>query len=341
VSRFNLFACAAVALTLVGSGCSKGVLNPGGGGNPTGGGWVQQNPPVHNDLLAVSFADTLHGWAVGAAAILHTSDGGRTWVNQMQNAPRQGLIYSGASAPDSNHCWVVSESDGSIQATADGGRSWMMQDAGSGGALFAVAFTDTSHGWACGQRVDHANALIRYTQTGGTVWQDAQTTGIPILYALGASPFRLMACGVLGTVATSDALGQQWQKTPLTGTTQQLQAIAILPSSGGLSAVAGGVAGVGSVLTSTDGGASWGTGQPLPAGLDVEGITMASYTAGWLVGSGAGHAEIARTADGGVSWITQAVSWGLPLRGVSAVDTRHVWVVGDGGAIFYTSSGGN
>ena len=45
------------------------------------------------DLNAVTFADTLHGWAVGTFTILHTSDGGRTWISQLLNADVRAAQY--------------------------------------------------------------------------------------------------------------------------------------------------------------------------------------------------------------------------------------------------------
>lgn len=46
--------------------------------------WQQAQVPVSIDLNAVHFSDEQRGWVVGhGAAILHTEDGGRTWVSQL------------------------------------------------------------------------------------------------------------------------------------------------------------------------------------------------------------------------------------------------------------------
>jgi photosystem II stability/assembly factor-like uncharacterized protein len=337
-------ACVALVLALGAGGCGKGVTNPGGDGNPNGGGWVRQTSRTTYDLLAVSFADTLHGWAVGDYVILHTSDGGLTWLPQTQNATRPGVLFTGVSAPDTGHCWVVA-ADGSIQATSDGGRSWTVQSSGlGGGILHAVCFADSTHGWVCGRSNIGANALIRYTITGGDIWTDAQTTGVGEMLSLSVSrpyTFRLVACGLLGSVATSQDGGSSWTRTPATGTTQMLEAVAVVPGTSGMGAVAGGVIGIGGVLRSSDGGATWQTGQPLPAGMEVRGAWMATFSGGWIAGTGSGQAEIAHTSDGGVSWYSQSVSWGLPLNAVCAADANHAWAVGDGGAIFMTRTAGN
>jgi photosystem II stability/assembly factor-like uncharacterized protein len=344
VNGLRGLACAALLLALAAGGCGKGVTTPGGDGNPNGGGWVRQASWTTYDLLAVSFADTLHGWAVGDYVILHTSDGGLTWVNQTQNATRPGVLFTGVSAADTGTCWVLGF-DGSVQATSDGGRSWSLQASGvPGGSFYAISFADTTRGWVCGRSPTGAGALIRYTLTGGHIWSDAQTTGVDEMRSLSVSrpySFRLMACGLLGSVATSQDGGATWTKAPATGTTQMLQAIAVVPGTSGMSAVTGGVVGIGGVLRTGDGGGTWQAGQPLPAGMEVRGAWMATFTGGWIVGLGSGHAEAAHTTDGGVTWFSQSVNWGLPLNAVHATDANHAWAVGDGGAIFMTRTAGN
>ncbi|MBI5836486.1 MAG: hypothetical protein HZB25_04490 [Candidatus Eisenbacteria bacterium] len=341
--RSKSFITLALAAALVLAGCGKGINGPGDGGNDGNVGWIRQNSVTANDLLAVSFSDTSNGWAVGWFTILHTTDGGRTWSPQTQNAARQGALFTGVSSPDSSHCWVVG-ADGSIQATSDAGRTWRLQDTGlAGSSLYGVAFSDTTNGWACGRRSGAAGAAIRYTQNGGGIWVNGDATGIQELRAISVSKpysFRVVACGLLGTVATSVNGGVSWIRSPSTGTTQMLQGVAMLPGNG-LSVLAGGVPGIGGILRTFDGGDTWQPSQSLPAGVQVNGLDMASFNVGWMVGTSSAHSEVARTSDGGLSWLSQFVNWGLPLNGVCAVNSNYAWAVGDQGAIFFTRTGGN
>ncbi|MDZ7344303.1 MAG: hypothetical protein ONA90_07290, partial [candidate division KSB1 bacterium] len=47
-------------------------------------GWQWQNPlPFGNPLFGIDFVDSLNGWFTGSAGtVLHTSDGGKTWIIQ-------------------------------------------------------------------------------------------------------------------------------------------------------------------------------------------------------------------------------------------------------------------
>ena len=78
--------------------------------------------------MGVSFADALHGWAVGMnGVILATTDGGVTWT--VQNWGAAAWLYD-VAFPDASRGWAVG-SDGTIIATSDGGATWTAQDSGT------------------------------------------------------------------------------------------------------------------------------------------------------------------------------------------------------------------
>ena len=55
--------------------------------------WVQADVPVSSDLVAVSFASELQGWAVGHdGVVVHTDDGGLTWTLQLDGHETSKLI---------------------------------------------------------------------------------------------------------------------------------------------------------------------------------------------------------------------------------------------------------
>ena len=90
--------------------------------------WQQAQVPVSSDLVALSFPDALHGWAVGHdGVILATGDGGKTWQRQFDG--RQ-LGPQGAESPlldvwfaDARTGWAVG-AFGQILATSDAGKTW-------------------------------------------------------------------------------------------------------------------------------------------------------------------------------------------------------------------------
>jgi photosystem II stability/assembly factor-like uncharacterized protein len=47
------------------------------------GDWEIQGEGIDSTLWDVCFVDAFHGWAVGNnSTIIHTEDGGKTWINQ-------------------------------------------------------------------------------------------------------------------------------------------------------------------------------------------------------------------------------------------------------------------
>ena len=123
-------------------------------------------------LNGVSFADRLHGLAVGWSAatdfptMLATSDGGGHWSVQALATVNQ---LWGVSASDRNHGWAAG---GPILATSDGGAHWSAQTSPTTSlGLRAVKFVDARHGWAVGP-----GGTIVATSDGGAHW-GAQTSG--------------------------------------------------------------------------------------------------------------------------------------------------------------------
>ena len=132
-------------------------------------------------LQSVTFADPVHGWAVGnspadgdglpVGLIMATDDGGATWNAQdASSAGKEAELYS-VSCVDAKRGWVVGlslNSDGVtkhsvILATSDGGATWLAQNPGASGnssGLLSVSFVDATHGWAVGELGDSAARLV-------------------------------------------------------------------------------------------------------------------------------------------------------------------------------------
>ncbi len=66
---------------------------------------------------------------------------------------------------------------------------------------------------------------------------------------------------------------------------------------------------------------------------------MTSEAPGYAVGFN-GTGILLRTADSGVDWTSQPTPVSTTLHGVFFVDGLRGWVVGDGGRILHTGSGG-
>ena len=116
------------------------------------------------------------------------------------------------------------------------------------------------------------------------------------------------------------------------GTSTSLSGVAFVGS--GAWAVGGG----GTLLASTDGGATW---APQISGVStaLNGVAFTGAHDGWAVGA---HGAIVATTDGGTTWTPQAsgVSASTALNGVAFSDAQKGWAVGAGGTIVHTTDGG-
>jgi photosystem II stability/assembly factor-like uncharacterized protein len=125
--------------------------------------WSESNFPVEPShwyvLNAVRFVDASHGWIVGAEwsgpsgvpFILHTSNGGQTWVKQTHSLSRGDLIDLFFVGPDTG--WVVGRtgfeiSDNAIlMRTINGGASWNLLAPPEGNIAASTFFISGSRGY--------------------------------------------------------------------------------------------------------------------------------------------------------------------------------------------------
>jgi len=81
---------------------------------------AQQKQKIHDDLLSVGFPNEKDGWVCGRrGTVLHTADGGKTWVRQNSNT---GFTLSSICFVDSQNGWAVGD-EGVIIHTENGGKT--------------------------------------------------------------------------------------------------------------------------------------------------------------------------------------------------------------------------
>ncbi len=116
-------------------------------------------------IRRIRFIDRLNGWALSDHGVLHTKNGGLTWIFKEF---KDTATLDGLSIIDRNTIWV-SGGWGKIMVTTDGGTSWsnaaLPQEA-SNVFLTDIAFKDKLRGWACG-----AKGEILSTKDGGNTWE--------------------------------------------------------------------------------------------------------------------------------------------------------------------------
>lgn len=93
----------------------------------------------------------------------------------------------------------------------------------------------------------------------------------------------------------------------------------------------------GTVLHTTDGGATW-PAQASGVADNLLNVHMVDPSTGWVVGD---NSRVLRTTDGGSNWTLQTPGGAAAnYRDVDALDASTAWVVGSGGAMRRTDDGG-
>lgn len=122
--------------------------------------WTQADVPVRSSITDIDFPTPELGWAVGhEGVILHSSDGGKSWVKQYDGLRygTEGLAYYTEltqTNPENDYFpWLVEEMEFAISQGADK-------------PLFRVGFHSPTHGHALG-----AYGMILRTEDGGENWE--------------------------------------------------------------------------------------------------------------------------------------------------------------------------
>jgi photosystem II stability/assembly factor-like uncharacterized protein len=134
--------------------------------------WHMQTSPVQEDIVSVSFADTLNGWAVTAnGTVIHTSDGGVDWQVQhtIDKFMPEKIFFQ-----DDQTGWLagvdtVTNDTALILQTVDGGTIWDTSYLQSYAKLFDIFFINDTMGWVVGFTGDTLGLRL-HTLDGGQTW---------------------------------------------------------------------------------------------------------------------------------------------------------------------------
>jgi len=137
--------------------------------------WQPQESGTKATLVAVSFVDELHGWAVGydshnsanPGVLTYTSDGGTRWqaLNLGDGSAKHTALLTSVSFVDRARGWIGTTT-GRILRTSNGGATWTARALKGYSGYLLVDFVDARNGWAVGSR-GHAWR----TCNGGRSWQ--------------------------------------------------------------------------------------------------------------------------------------------------------------------------
>jgi photosystem II stability/assembly factor-like uncharacterized protein len=312
--------------------------------------WYNQNSGTNAILQDVFFVDQDYGWASGGHIILHTIDGGNTWIEQ--SAPPVQIYYVDIFFIDRMNGWACGN-EAKIIHTTDGGNTWIEQPnpyTFPNPILYSIYFANPDTGWAFGG--DHGNyptftnhRVILYTTNGGNTWDfqyNNSGNSYPPIYSSHfiSSTEGFAACEYGDIMYTSNG-GNTWtEKSPVSSF--DLYGIYFTDSNTGwVSGEYLGVPHYASISKTTDGGNSWTT-EAFETDEELTDICFVDSITGWAVGGsvgGSGVSTILHTIDGGENWTTQTSPTTNALYGLSFSDINNGWAVGfNGTVIAYTNS---
>lgn len=173
--------------------------------------WRQaRTVPVSVALTEVCFVDAQLGWAVGhSGVVLHTRDGGESWVRQLDGRQAAQAVLDEARALAAGGAHEAGRRLREAQALVEDGPDK---------PLLSVHFADARHGWAVG-----AYGLALATDDGGQSWR-AFMARLPNprgkhLYQIRADGARLLIAGEQGALFRSEDAGHAFAElaTPYPG----------------------------------------------------------------------------------------------------------------------------
>lgn len=285
----------------------------------------------------ICFIDKNNGWVTTRDAwstALHTSDGGKTWVEKALFQFRLG----DAAGPywvmftDTLKGWIVGGGFWAIK-TVDGGNNWQRDSSLAGMkkiiAIDSLNFLTLSGGNPIAKSSDGGNSwnYINYDNT----TTERFTTEI---FALDTN--RIFVSTSIGFYGSTDG-GSTWSKY----SDEDMNGFAFISDNeiwgGGrtnhLST---------SMVHSTDGGHTWNnliqTNNPLGYASYAD-VDFVDENTGWIIKEL--DSRILKTTNGGESWFEQNISTNEWLRRIFMIDSITGYIVGTNGIIFKTTNSGS
>jgi len=288
------------------------------------------------DIKSIEFVNENMGWAVGgktdfypfysAGVILHTTDGGENWEEQLSLTND----LSDVDFVDQNSGWAVGR-DGIIRHTANGGLNWGTQNSPLDGRLESVCFIDENNGWV----VSSSNwGEIIHTTNGGNTWtEQSNPTSNPLYDVFFINENKGWAVGLDSTIIMTTDGGQNWERV-ITNAANGYRFASVFF----LDEMRGWVSGIyGSIMLTEDEGISW---QEMESGTNdlLNSVFFIDSNNGWAVGN---QGTIIRSIDGGHHWFSQQSGVDINiLNSVNFIDPNNGWIAGEGGSILHTENGG-
>lgn len=239
--------------------------------------WVEVSNPAKdadNSIVGLDMLDGQSGMgACNGGIIITTSDGGGTWT-EIATGSDNDLID--VAVVDAQVAYAAGGS-GTILKTTDGGATWTPQESKINGDVRTISFYDADYGIAGGK-----NAYVSITSDGGANWDTVQVADYSESTFRGIHLFdaqNAIAVGDGGIMKTMDS-GATWERVD-EPSGKKLTNIYFHDALNGVI-----VGQNGTVLTTTDGGATWVDEDDGDTGTKFQNAYMFDATTIIVVGKG-------------------------------------------------------
>ena len=329
-----------------------GVLRTTDGGHT----WAETQMTLMSLVAAVTFTDAMNGFAVGSRitggypysnVIAKTSDGGLTWRQVYADQVKSGYpMLSDVSFAAGGRGWAVGDSS-AVLTTTDGGETWQDQGRPAGiryrrwGDAVAVCAIDGQHAVGLETSLSHLGVGVLQTSDGGATWKCRAAESFARVTAVAfvdrrrgwAAEYNDLT-GTVDILATRDG-GGTWTTSLHRDYPRPFQALSAVDAKHCWAAHYS--PGIGILWRTADGGASWsyvaksGNWDRL-----VGDVKFVNASRGWAVSGG----QIRTSVNGGRTWTDQTAPTTKVMLGITFVDARRGWIVGEGGLVMSTANGG-
>ena len=302
------------------------ILKTTTGGNT----WITQYAGTVNDIHALQFSDSLHGWIGAESDLFRTTNSGQSW-SIVYRFPGYNIT---AMAMQNNDTGVVAVSDGfsgaKVYKTVDGGVNWSLLPVSVSSDLLALDYAPNGTILAAG-----TTGTILIGSSGGTNWSSsAAGTSDDFINICAASNSNFYAATMNGLYKSSNG-GTSFSSIGNPGSASGLMVTAIDFANSNT-----GIAGMdqGYLYATTDGGATW-TPYSSPNYWMTTNAVYANSASNFYAGGTGG--AILKTTNSGSSWNDKSTHLTeYRLNAVDVVNTNVAFTAGLAGTILKTSNGG-
>ncbi|MCI0450129.1 MAG: YCF48-related protein [Chlorobi bacterium] len=300
--------------------------------------WLQQVSGVTTSLLDIDFINANTGWTCGDnGVILKTTNGGLNWVQQASEVLKR---LEGIDAVDANTLYCVGWFQTILKST-NGGTNWLIirdgQVSPPDPSFFKCYFLNANTGWL----LRSLGGYVLRTTNGGLSFDSTFTNNSFNRDIYFKDPLNGVLCGNGAWVMKSTDGGITWNQIflPLLTSAPNLYRLSFVGDFG-WTIGEGGESGLGRmVFRTTNFGSNWDSiaRVPYPNNELNYSVFFSSLNTGYAGGT-AGY--LFKSTNGGFNWYQQVITGGGFRRDFNFVNDTVGWVVGGGGQIFKTTTGG-